>query len=98
MWGHFFKTIDFLCPLDVLGLAVFPESLGLPIIEEGLGVRLGRVPSPVARVVGTITEIDSRVNPPTVVLLDELALFVLVFSFLVYNVCAHQTSLFLAFP
>ena len=62
MWGHFSKTIDFLCPLDVLGLAVFPESLGL---------HLGRAPSPVARVVGTITEIDSRVNPPTVVLLDE---------------------------
>ena len=50
MWDIFSKTIDFLCPLDVLGLAVFPESLGLPIIEEGLDVRLGRAPSPVARV------------------------------------------------
>ena len=77
---------------------MFPKSLGLPIIEEGLGVRLGRAPSPVAMAVGTITEIDSRVNPPTGVLLDGLALFVFVFSFLVYNVCAHQTSLFLAFP
>ena len=52
MWDIFSKTIDFLCPLDVLGLAVFPESLGLPIIEEGLGVRLGRAPFPVAMVVG----------------------------------------------
>ena len=68
------------------------------MLPENLGIRLVREPSPVARVVGTITEIDFRVNPPTPVLLDELALVVFVFFSLVYNVCAHQTSLFLAFP